>query len=400
MLIFMKNSIMYKRILDLHPTLKRKSLFLLGPRQTGKSTFLKTEFQGALYINLLRSSEFQSFSRDPNRLREVVRYHRESNSEPFVIIDEVQKLPSLLDEVHDLIETDKSLRFILTGSSARKLKNGSANLLGGRASRFHFHPICFPELGKEGSSRWRERIVHGAMPSIMDSSEPMEDLQDYVGLYIREEVAAEGLVRSVEHFARFLDFAAHCNAEQINFTSLGSDAQLPPSTVRSYFEILNDTLIGHSLPAFLQTQKRKAMTTAKFYFFDCGVVNALLGRKEVAAGTPESGKLLEQALFIELRTYLDYRRIDKKLEYWRSTSQFEVDFLVYSNLNDIVAIEVKAGSNPSAKDFKGLKALEEEFKLAKKIVVCTAVMPRKTEEGIDILPLELFLEKLWAGEIC
>lgn len=398
MLIFMKNSIMYKRILDLRPTLERKSLFLLGPRQTGKSTYLKAEFPGALYINLLRSSEFQIYSREPNRLHEVVRYHREVSSIPIVIIDEVQKLPGLLDEVHDLIETDKSLRFILTGSSARKLKKGGVNLLGGRAARFHFYPICFPELGELGG-RWKERTTYGALPSIIDSSEPMEDLRDYVGLYIREEVIAEGLVRSVEHFARFLDFAALCNAEQINFTSIASDAQLSPSTVRSYFEILGDTLIGHSLPAFLATKKRKAMTTAKFYFFDCGVVNALLGRKEVAPGTPEYGKMLEQALFIELRSYLDYKRIDKKLEYWRSTSQFEVDFLVYSNLKDVVAIEVKAGGNPSLKDFKGLKALGEEFELAKKIVVCTATVPRKTEEGIEVLPVEFFLKRLWAGEI-
>jgi predicted AAA+ superfamily ATPase len=141
------------------------------------------------------------------------------------------------------------------------------------------------------------------------------------------------------------------------------------------------------------------VSTAKFYFFDCGVVNALLGRKDVAPGTPEYGKMLEQALLIEIRAYMDYRKVDKKLEYWRSTSQFEVDFLVYSNLRDIVAIEVKGSTNPSTKDFKGLKALNEEFKLSKKIVVCLAETPRKTEEGIEILPLEVFLNRLWSGDL-
>jgi predicted AAA+ superfamily ATPase len=390
---------MYKRILNLRPTLKRKSLFLLGPRQTGKSTYLKREFPEALYINLLRNSEFQSYSRDPGKLQEAARYYADKNRERVIIIDEVQKLPKLLDEVHDLIENDKSLRFILTGSSARSLKRGGANLLGGRATQFHFYPLCYPELGDAGISKWKERILNGALPSIVDSTEPWADLQDYVGLYLREEVIAEGLIKSENAFIRFLDFAALCNTEQLNFTSLGSDAQLPPSTVRSYFEILHDTLIGHTLPAFLATKKRKAVSTAKFYFFDCGIVNALLGRKDVAPGTPEYGKMLEQALLIEIRAYMDYRKVDKKLEYWRSTSQFEVDFLVYSNLRDIVAIEVKGSTNPSTKDFKGLKALNEEFKLSKKIVVCLAETPRKTEEGIEILPLEVFLNRLWSGDL-
>lgn len=390
---------MYKRILDLKPILKRKSLFLLGPRQTGKSTYLRQKFPNSLYINLLKNSEFQMYSRRPEALEETVRYHLENDKNRVVIIDEIQKVPELLDEVHNLIEEEKSLRFILTGSSARKLKRSGVNLLGGRASMFHFYPLCYPELGADGFKQWKERILKGSLPSIADSEDPMADLKDYVGLYLREEISAEGLTRSLDNFARFLDVSALCVGEQINFTSIGSDAQIPPSTVREYFNILEDTLIGSVLPAFLETKKRKAVSSGKFYLFDCGVTNALLGRKDVAVGTPEYGKLLEQAIYVEIKAYLDYRKVDKKFEYWRSTSQFEVDFLLYSNTQDIVAIEVKAGENPSEKDYKGLRALEEEFALKRKIIVCFAPKPRKTQEGIEILPLETFLKKLWQGKI-
>jgi predicted AAA+ superfamily ATPase len=390
---------MYKRIINLKETLGRKSLFLLGPRQTGKSTYLKTAYPNALYINLLKNSEFKLYSKNPEKIQDVVKYFIENSDQRIVIIDEVQRLPDLLNEVHDLIEFDKSLRFILTGSSARKLKRGGANLLGGRASLYHMYPICYPELDSKDVKKWTQRFLIGALPSIINSKNPLSDLKDYVGLYLREEVLAEGLTRSIENFSRFLDFAALINAEQVNFTAIGSDAQISPSTVRDYFEILSDTLIGHTLPAFLSTKKRKAMSTGKFYLFDCGVVNSIIGRKDITQGTPEYGKMMEQAVFIELKTYLDYKKSDKKLEYWRSTSQFEVDFLVYSSLNDIVAIEVKGGANPSKKDFKGILALEEEFPLLRKLIVCNAELPQKTKEGIEILPIAEFLKKLWLGHL-
>jgi predicted AAA+ superfamily ATPase len=380
---------MYKRIINLKETLGRKSLFLLGPRQTGKSTYLKTAYPNALYINLLKNSEFKLYSKNPEKIQDVVKYFIENSDQRIVIIDEVQRLPDLLNEVHDLIEFDKSLRFILTGSSARKLKRGGANLLGGRASLYHMYPICYPELDSKDVKKWTQRFLIGALPSIINSKNPLSDLKDYVGLYLREEVLAEGLTRSIENFSRFLDFAALINAEQVNFTAIGSDAQISPSTVRDYFEILSDTLIGHTLPAFLSTKKRKAMSTGKFYLFDCGVVNSIIGRKDITQGTPEYGKMMEQAVFIELKTYLDYKKSDKKLEYWRSTSQFEVDFLVYSSLNDIVAIEVKGGANPSKKDFKGILALEEEFPLLRKLIVCNAELPQKIKKGIEIVSLQL-----------
>lgn len=382
---------MYKRAFHLADTLSRKSLFLFGPRQTGKSTFLKHSYKTALYIDLLSSRDFRRFSHDPQQLREII--VAPSQKSKLIIVDEIQKLPELLDEIHALIESDKNLRFILTGSSARKLKRKGVNLLGGRASWQYVHPLCFNELAD--CELWMKRLNIGALPSVLKSSAPHEDLKDYVALYLKEEISAEGLSRSIENFSRFLEAAALTNAEQLNYTSLGNDAQIAPSTVRDYFEILSDTLIGHILPAFTKTKVRKAMTSGKFYYFDCGVTNALLGREKVAPRTPEYGKMLEQAVFLELKAYLDYRRLNHKLEFWRSTSQFEVDFLVYKEIKSICAIEVKASSRPTERDYKGLLALNQEYPLRRKIVVCTTDVARKNKDGVEILPVGQFLKELW-----
>lgn len=390
---------MFNRILDISKVIERKSLFLLGPRQTGKSTYLKKHFPHALYINLLKSSEYQSYLKDPTHLHKTVKYFTNHNSSRIVIIDEVQKIPSLLNDVHDLIEEDKSLRFILTGSSARKLKRSGVNLLGGRASWMNFHPLCFPEIEPAQTKLWYQGLSAGKLPPFINSKYYVDDLKDYVGLYLREEIQEEGLTRSLENFSRFLDIAALVSGEQINYTSIGNDAQISPSLVRDYFEILSDTLVGHLLPAFQATTKRKAMSTNKFYFFDNGVVNSLTGRSIIPKSTPEFGKSLELAIYSELLAMRDYKNLNMKIEYWRSTSKFEVDFLVYDRLDNIVAIEVKSTTQPSKKDFKGLFALEEEFKLKKKIVVCQAENPLLTEEGVEVLPIDVFLKRLWCGDI-
>lgn len=390
---------MFNRILDISQVLKRKSLFLLGPRQTGKSTYLRSQFPQALYINLLKSSVYQDFLKNLDQLAQEVTYFIQNSDSRIIIIDEIQKHPALLDDVHDLIEKNKSLRFILTGSSARKLKHSGANLLGGRASWFDFFPLCYAELGKDKKNLWMKGLTTGKLPSIIQSTDFFSDLKDYIAVYLKEEVQAEGLTRSIANFSRFLDIAGFCNTEQINYASIGSDAQLSPKLVHDYFEILSDTLIGHFLYAFQSTTKRKAMTADKFYLFDCGVSSALAGRKEISNGTPEFGKQLEQALFLEIKTYLSYTRSDKKIEYWRSLSKFEIDFLVYDNLKNIVAIEVKSTTNPTKKDFKGFNAFEEDFKLQKKIVICQVKKPQITKDGVQILPIAIFLEKLWAKEI-
>ncbi len=390
---------MYQRILSISKILERKSLFLLGPRQTGKSTYLRTHFPEALYINLLKSSEYQNYLKDPTYLHKTVSYFVKHNSNRVIIVDEIQKIPQLLNDIHDLIESDKSLRFIMTGSSARKLKRGGANLLGGRAAWIHFHPLCYPELKPNQDELWMRGLSSGMLPPFLDSTNYFADLKDYVGLYLREEIQEEGLTRSLENFSRFLDIAALMNGEQVNYTAIGSDAQITPTLVRDYFEILSDTLVGHLLPAFLATTKRKAMSTSKFYFFDNGVVNALTGRSLIPKGTPEFGKSLELAVYAELLAYIDYNQSTKKVEFWRSTSKFEVDFLIYDRLEEIVAIEVKATHQPSKKDFKGLLALQEERPIQKMIVVCQTEKPLLTKEGIEILPVATFLKRLWLGDI-
>ncbi|MFN8944273.1 MAG: ATP-binding protein [Pseudobdellovibrionaceae bacterium] len=391
---------MYERYLNFESILERKSLFFIGPRLTGKSTLLKNRYPGSVYINLLKQSELQKYLSMPNALEQEIDYLVKDKAGIIVIIiDEVQKAVSLLNEVHHLIEKYKHIRFILSGSSARKLKRSQANLLGGRASWVNLHPLCFAELDQQSKIDWYKIPIQGGLPSIFDSTNPWDDLDDYIGMYLKEEIQAEGLSRSIENFSRFLQFVATVNTEQVNYTSLASDAQLAPSTVREYFQILEDTLIGYSLPAFLQTQKRKAMTTAKFYLFDCGIANALLNRRNLVSNTAEYGKSLEQALFLEIRAYLDYNRIKMKFEFWRSTSKFEVDFLLYNDTKQIIAIEVKSTRNPTSKDFKGLMAFEEEFAIYRKIIVCNVDRPRKTQENIEILPILDFLKLLWSGEL-
>ncbi len=375
---------MYKRYLELSNIIKKKSIFLLGPRQTGKSTLLRSQFPEARYVDLLEADTFRELSGHPETLRQ-----RLQPQERLVIIDEIQKLPSLLDEVQLLIDRNKDLRFILTGSSARKLKRGAANLLGGRAYFINFHPLTSIELGG-GGSRIIDRCNFGSLPAIIDADRPKRDLDSYVGIYLKEEIQAEALTRSIENFARVLNFSSHLNAEQINYTKIGNDAGVPPRTVRDYFQIFSDTLVAHILPPFEKTSKRKAVATEKFYFFDLGVARSLARLGEVAEGTPDFGKALEHLILLELLAYRDYNLKDVSIHYWRSQSQFEVDFLV----NESIAIEVKASARVATQDLKGLKALEEDLPLHRKIVVC-GESEKRVVDKVEIIPYAQFLTELW-----
>jgi predicted AAA+ superfamily ATPase len=379
---------MYKRLVKLKSYISHKSIFLLGPRQTGKSTLLKSEFPEATYIDLLESDTFRSLSRAPEQLRQLV-----PKTQKLVVIDEVQRLPSLLNEVQLMLDRDPALRFILTGSSARKLKRGHANLLGGRALFFNLFPLVSQELGDE--DRILDQLSKGSLPSIIDSKMAFEDLKAYVGVYLREEIQAEGLTRSIENFSRFLDFAAHLNAEQMNYTKIGNDAEIPPRTIKDYVKILEDTLVAHILPSYKPSKGRKTVSIEKFYFFDIGVAHALLAKKHIEKGTPDFGKALEHLVFLEIHAYLNYTRSDKKLYYWRTNSQIEVDFVI----DGTVGIEVKGTGKVTPRDFKGLNALREDAPIKTAIVVCSEPIRRDTEDGIIIYPAFLFLKDLWAGKI-
>ena len=377
----------YPRILDIANLITHRSVFLLGPRQTGKTTYLHERFPDARYFDLLEADTFRELSARPELLRTTLK-----KDDHIIVIDEIQKLPGLLDEVHLLIERDQQRRFILTGSSARKLKRGSANLLAGRALVTHMHPLVSAEIG---SARLSDRLLRGSLPPVIDSPIPFEDLRAYVGHYLRQEIQAEALTRSIEGFSRFLEVAASANGELVNFTSIGNDAAVPPRTIQNYFQVLEDTLTGYLLPPYRKSVKRKAVATAKFYFFDIGVANALLDRTHISPKTDSWGRLLEHQVFLELRAYLDYRRRSEALSFWRSQSKMEVDFVV----GDALAIEVKSKERIAESDLRPLRALGEEFPRMRKIVACGEKWRRITADGIEIIPMEEFFGELWSDSL-
>ncbi len=397
----------YPRILKLETILLRKSLFLFGPRQTGKSSFLKLNYPDAMYIDLLLNDNFSTLLKNPELLRKRVELFisKEINKEhakeiKIVIIDEIQKIPQLLNEVHALIEKHKSLRFILAGSSSRKLKKEGANLLGGRAAKSELFPLTYFEIQSENNTfDLAKSLASGFLPAIYDSSYSYDDLLDYAGLYLKDEIKLEGYVRHLNSFAEFLRLAALSNTQQINYSSFANDSQVSVVTVKEYFQILEDTLIGTQVMPFRFTEKRKAMSACKFYFFDVGVVNGLVRRKELVEGTSDFGAAFEQFIFQEIRGYISYFRRDYKLEYWRATDKTEVDFVIYENLKSLIGIEVKSSKNPRPKDYSGLLKLEEEFPLNKKIVVSLSGHSLIEDNGVEVYHYHDFLMLLWSQEI-
>ncbi len=372
------------RYLDVLSCLQQRSLFLFGPRQTGKTSLVHKTLGDFRVYDLLDSDIYLTLSREPKRLEQELR-----PNEKILIIDEIQKLPFLLDEVHRIIEKHK-VNFLLTGSSARKLRRGGVNLLGGRARSRNLHPLTYAELGKHFNLL--RALNRGLIPSIYFSDSPEEDLKAYTNNYLREEVADEGLTRNIPAFSRFLQVAALCNGLLINYTNISNDAQVPASTVQEYFQILRDTLIGFDVPAWKKSLRRKPISTSKFYFFDAGVVLCLQNSRVLQQSSPEFGNAFETYIAHELKSFLDYENLGE-LCYWRSKSGYEVDFVI----GDTTAVEVKAKTNISERDFRGIKAIKEEKKLKQYIVVSMEKRPR-TVEGIHVLPWEDFLQKLWAGE--
>ena len=375
------------RQLDLMEATAHKSCFLFGPRQTGKSMLIReTVPKGTPIYELLDHRLWMDLSADPTRMRQEIEAKNLRNK--LVVVDEIQKLPVLLDEIQLLIETRK-IRFLLTGSSARKLRQSGVNLLGGRARSRYLHPLSWKELGPRFDLM--TALNRGLLPSVYFSDDASEDLRSYVGTYLKEEVTAEALTRNIPAFARFLEVAAACSGQMFNKTAVASDAQVPRTTVIEYFEILKDTLIGYELPAWNRSKKRKAIETAKFYLFDVGVARALRKLPPLVQRSTDLGDALEHFLFHELKTYIDTRRPGWDLHYWRSTSQFEVDFI----LGEHTAIEVKATRSVSPRDLRGLEALAEEKMMKHLVLVCQEATPRKVG-AILILPWQEFLERLWA----
>jgi predicted AAA+ superfamily ATPase len=370
------------RVLDIAALLEKKSHFLFGPRQTGKTALVHRRLGGVRLYDLLDSSVFLALSQNPSRIGEEL-----TEADRVVVIDEIQRLPVLLNEVHRLIER-RGVRFLLTGSSARKLRGGGVNLLGGRARTRYLHPLTWRELGSRFDLA--RAVSRGLLPSIYFSDDPGADLRAYAGTYLQQEIVAEGATRNIPAFSRFLRVAALCNGTIVNFTQVASDAQVARTTVYEYFEILKDSLVLHELPAWRKSLKRKPLVSSKYYFFDVGVAGALQGR-EFRAGTPEFGEAFETFLMHELVSHRDY--VDgQPLGYWRSTSGFEVDFII----GDHTAVEVKAKKTVSARDLRSLAALSEEKKLKRYLCVC--LEPRRRRAGgIQVIPYHEFLDELWGG---
>lgn len=366
---------------------RHKSAFLFGPRQTGKSWLIRHTLPDSLIYDLLDAEVYAALSSNPKLIEQQ---WLADKSKPLVVLDEVQRLPSLLNEVHRLIELH-GIRFLLTGSSARKLRRSGVNLLGGRARLHHLFPFTSAELGNAFDLSLA--VNRGLLPSIYASDAPDADLASYIGTYLREEIAAEAVARNVPAFSRFLQVAAACNGAVINHTRIANDAQVPRTTVIEYFEILKDTMLAYEVPAWRATVKRKALATSKLYLFDAGIARHLRRQNEIRAGSPEYGPAVETVLCHELWAYCGYTN-SGSVAYWRSTSGFEVDFI----LADRAAIELKASANVATSDLKGLRALREEGLL--KAYYCVTLEPRAREvDGILLLPISQFLKRLWAGQI-
>lgn len=378
---------MYKR-LQKFQGLGSESCFLWGPRQSGKSTLLKTFFPNSPYYDLLLSDEFERLNRKPALLREEL---LANHPVVPVIIDEVQKIPQLLDEIQWLI-VNKKIQFILCGSSARKLKRGSGNLLGGRALRYELFPLVSPEIPEFNLTR---ALNHGCLPRHYQAARPELLGRSYIGDYLKEEIAAEALTRNIPAFARFLEAASFSNGEVVNFINIARECGVSGPTVREYFQILVDTLLARFVPSFQKKPKRRVIQAPKFYLFDVGIANALLKRGTISAGSEIFGRAFEHFIFQEVVAHSHYSGLEYPVSYWRTASGFEVDFILGDR---DVALEVKGVSEVHSQHLRSINAFREEYKPKKAIVVSLDTRSRNVDD-IMILPWKIFLDDLWAGSI-
>ncbi len=378
-----------KRTLNLSSLLNKKSFFLFGPRSTGKSTLIRDSFdpEAIVSINLLRTEYYLRLNNAPQSLEEIIQAQPGKN---LVVIDEVQRIPELLNEVHRLIE-EQGLTFLLTGSSARTLKKQGVNLLAGRAWQAHLFPLTSSEIPSFDLSRY---LKYGGLPSVYLSDYPEEELNAYVHTYLREEIQAESLMRKIPAFTRFLEVAALSSGKMLKFSEIASDTGIPVSTIREYYHILEDTFIGFMVPGWTKSVKRKAIAKGKFYLFDVGVKNTLAQTPDIPQKSDLYGQTFEHFIAMELRAWLDYNRINKPLCYWCSTHGAEVDFVI----GDDIAIEVKTTQQIHDKHLKNLHLLQEEG-ICKKYIIISFDKVDRRKGSIDILHWETFLTRLWRREI-
>jgi predicted AAA+ superfamily ATPase len=365
-----------------------ESVFLWGARQTGKSTLIKTLFPDALLFDLLLSNDYEKLLNNPAILREMI---GANNSIRTVVIDEIQLLPNLLNEIHWLI-VNKGIRFIMSGSSTRKILRSGANLLGGRALRYELYPLVSAEIPDFDLLR---ALNNGLLPRLYDATNANKMLSAYIGSYLRDEIAAEAQIRNIPIFGRFLEVASLTNGEMVNYTNIASDTGISVTTAKAYFQILEETLLGRYLPSFQKKPKRRVILAPKFYLFDVGIANFLLNRGKIEFGTEIFGKAFEHFIYQEIYAHSRYSDINYPIYYWRTASQLEIDFVLGDHE---VAIEVKSTTQANPRYLKGLKAFAEEYNVKHKILVSNDPYPRLVDD-IVIYPWKVFLQKLWAGEI-
>jgi uncharacterized protein len=366
---------------------EEESLFLWGARQSGKTTLLKAKFPDALFIDLLQSNEYEQLLRNPSLLRErVLAFPKEK----VIVIDEVQRLPNLLNEVHWLME-NRGNRFILCGSSPRKIIHSGENLLGGRALRYHLYPLVSAEINDFDLAR---AINQGTLPRHYLSSIPAKLNSAYIGNYLKDEILAEARIRNIAAFSSFFEAAAFSNGEIVNYQNIASDCGVSAKTVKDYFTILQETLIGHFVPSFQKRPKRRVILAPKFYFFDLGITNYLLKRGTISMEGELFGKAFEHFIFLELLAHSSYSDLHYPIHYWRTASGLEVDFIIGNQ----IALEVKGKKNITAKELKNLKQFAEEYPEFRLILVSNESWPRQ-HENITILPWKDFLSQLWKGEL-
>lgn len=375
-----------KRYINPLQLLEKNSHFIFGPRGTGKSYLMRTLGKNVNYIDLLSSRTYLDLNNDPSQLENYI-------SKNFVVIDEIQRIPDLLNEVHRLIEL-KNIKFLLTGSSARKMKKAGVNLLAGRAFRTKLFGLSWHEISKEAKFDLNKYLLFGGLPYAYLGDQAEDYLHAYTDTYLREEIQAEAFVKNLSNYSRFLETAALSNAEMINFTKIGNDSHVPPNTIRDYYQLLEDTLLGQILAPWNKSLKRKAIQTPKFYFFDIGLVHSLKNISKLERNTDVYGKAFEHFIYSEIRTCLAYNNRKEKLTYWRSKNNQEVDFIIGDN----VAIEVKSSKKVSERDHKSLIALAEEKPWKELLIVSHDTTKKSFSNGIKHIYWELFLQNLWKGK--
>jgi predicted AAA+ superfamily ATPase len=361
-----------------------RSAFLWGPRRTGKTYWINRHFSKSVIIDLLKTDVFADYASRPWLLRERYNEHQ-----GLIVIDEIQMIPDILNEIHWMIE-NSDVSFLMTGSSARKLRRRHANLLAGRAWRFTMTPLTYLETK---GFNLEQVMISGLLPPHFLSSDPIQDLRSYVADYLKEEIATEAVIQNIPAFAEFLRVAAITSGKLLNYTNVARETGVSAKVVRTYFQILEDTLLGFRVQPWRKVINRRLIETEKFYFFDVGVTN-YLARRSPKIGTPEFGHSFEHYILMELKAYQAYRNPELNIRYWRTSTGYEVDF-IFDDMK--VAVEVKGTERIHSGHTKGLKALIEEHSVKRAIIVSLEKQPRKTKSDIEVLPWQVFLEKLWSG---